>query len=332
MKASAFCLILLTLNVAGPRRIHRGWPTRRESILERLKTEAPDAAAFQGVWRDGDLKALALGAGHRHRVYDPSLGVGVTSRRPILSSRSLDLGGGRGVISARISTEDGREADLYSARLEEGDGPAAARRLGELFRLAEFVRSQSAARPFALMGDLASSPDDPEMRLFMDLLETRDLCVAHGDEVCGRTLGERRVDYILIPYDSRAPREAARAAFTDPPPSEEEAPPSSRFGLRARLDRAFLRLRPAGRPEGRAEALAEIEERLHLAREESRRREASSGWVPLLGALQAADARAETRRLSAVLEEVRSAGGHQILMRSFPGLKSLSPSLTPKAL
>lgn len=307
MKAAAFSLIVLTLNAAGPRRVHQGWPTRREAIVSRLRAEAADAAAFQEVWRPEDLEALAEGAGHPNRAHDSALGVAVTSRLPILSARALSLGDGYGAMRARLAA-DGKEADLYSARLEAGGDAAAARRAGQLFRLAEFIRAESSSRPFVVMGDLSAAPDDREARLFMDLLEARDLCVSHGDEVCGRTLGERRVDYILIPYSSRAPRETARAAFTDPLPSEDEPSPlSSHFGLRARLDAAFPRLRSAARPTGRVEALADIEEALELARAETERESPETGWLPWLGARDAVAAHARAAELSMLLEEVRSA-------------------------
>lgn len=307
MKAAAFSLIVLTLNAAGPRRVHQGWPTRREAIVARLKAEASDVAAFQEVWRPEDLTALADGAGHPYHAHDATLGVAVTSRHRIVSSHALDLGDGYGAVRARFVAA-GREADIYSVRLEAGDGEAVARRVGQLFRLSEFIRAESSTRPFVLMGDLAAAPDDREIHLFMDLLETRDLCVSHGDEVCGRTLGERRVDYLLVPYSSRPPKETAHSAFTDPLPSEDEPSPlSSHFGLRARLDASFHRLRPALRPEGRAEALTEIEEALALARAQAQRRAAETGWLPLLGARDTAAARTRAADLSMLLEEVRTA-------------------------
>ncbi|OGR47627.1 MAG: hypothetical protein A2X40_01415 [Elusimicrobia bacterium GWC2_65_9] len=318
---SLFSLVILTLNAAGPRRVHQGWPTRREAIVSHLKIEAADAAAFQEIWRSEDLEALAEGAGHPHRAHDAALGLAVTSRRPLVSARTLDCGGGYGALRARFLA-DGREADLYSTRLEEGEGPAAARRLGQLFRLAQLVRAESSTRPFALMGDLAAAPDDRETRLFLDMLEARDLCISHGDEVCGRTLGERRVDYLLIPYSSRPPRETARSAFTDPLPSEEEsAALSSHFGLRARLDSSFPRLKLRTQPEGRAEALVETETILERARADAARRESSAGWLPWLGAQRAAAARDETARLSALIEEVRSA-----VIRAQRATASLAPS------
>src|SRR5450631_3806829 len=98
VKAAAFSLIVLTLNVAGPRRLHQGWPTRREAITARLKTEGADAAAFQEVWRGEDLAALGEATGHANRALDERLGVAVTSRLPIQSFVSRDLGEGYGVL------------------------------------------------------------------------------------------------------------------------------------------------------------------------------------------------------------------------------------------
>ncbi|HEX4048664.1 MAG TPA: endonuclease/exonuclease/phosphatase family protein [Elusimicrobiota bacterium] len=307
MKAAAFSLVVLTLNVAGPRRPHQGWPTRRAAIVSRLKAAAADAAAFQEVWRGRDLDALAGAAGHEDRAFDEKLGLAVTSRLPIESSASADLGGGYGALRARV--RDGKsEFDLYSARLEPGDGDAAARRLGQLFRLSEFVRAQSSTRPFALMGDLGAGADERDTGLFLDLLEGRDLCVAHGDEVCGRTRGDSREDYIVIPYSSRRPRENARAEFTDLLPDEDEAAADAlRFGLRARLDGSFLRLKPAVSPSGREEALSAIGDALSAAAESEIRRAAAAGWIPFYGAFQLAQAQDEAARLTAVEEEASSA-------------------------
>ena len=306
MKAAAFSLVLLTLNIAGPRRLHQGWPTRREAIVSRLKAEGADAAAFQEVWRDEDLAALAEAAGHANRALDEKLGLAVTSRLPIESSSSRGFGGGYGVLRARLRA--GKSGiDLYSARLEPGEGPAAARRLGQLFRLAEFIRAESSTRPFVLLGDLGVGADERDSPLLLDLLEGRDLCVSHGDEVCGRTLGDRRVDYAVIPYSSRPPRENARAEFTDLLPDEDEEANTLHFGLRARLDGSVLRLEPAPSPPGRDEALAAIADALEEAAAEGVRRSAAAGWIPFLGARQAAAAQDDVARMTALQEEVRSA-------------------------
>jgi hypothetical protein len=306
MKAAAFSLVVLTLNVAGPRRLHQGWPTRREMIVSRLKTEGSDAAAFQEIWRGEDLAALGEAAGHANRAHDEKLGLAVTSRLPLESFVSRDFGGGYGALRARLTA--GKSAvDVYSARLEPGDGPAAARRLGQLFRLAEFVRAESAGRPFVLLGDLGVDADERDPAMLLDLLEGRDQCVSHGDEVCGRTLGERRVDYAVIPYSSRPPRENARAEFTDLIPDEDEEPSSLHFGLRARLDESLLRLKPASAPPGRDEALATIADALEAEAADASRRGAEAWWIPFYGARAAARAQDEAERLTALEEEVRSA-------------------------
>ncbi|MFI5346611.1 MAG: endonuclease/exonuclease/phosphatase family protein [Elusimicrobiota bacterium] len=305
MKAAAFSLVVLTLNVAGPRRIHQGWPTRRESIVARLKTANIDAAAFQEVWRGEDLDALENAAGHGHAAADLALGLGITSRLPVESSSSRGLGGGWGVLRARLSEGKSR-FDVYSARLEPGEGPASPRRLAQLFRLTEFVRAESSTCPYVLLGDLGVASDEREPELLLDLLEARDLCVSHGDEVCGRTLGERRVDYALIPYSSRPPREYARTTFTDMF-TDDEQPGVAHFGLRASLDGRFPSLRPASAPPGRDEALAAIETSLENARQDVERRVVEAGWVPFLGAYRAAAAADELAGLTALEEEVRSA-------------------------
>jgi hypothetical protein len=307
MKAAAFSLVVLTLNVAGPRRLHQGWPTRREAIVSRLKTEGADAAAFQEVWRGEDLAALGDAAEHSNRALDEKLGLAVTSRLPIASSASRDFGGGYGALRARLRAEKA-EFDVYSARLESGDDPgAAARRLGQLFRLTEFVRAESSTRPYVLLGDLGVGSDEREPALLLDLLEARDLCVSHGDEVCGRTRGDRRVDYAVIPYSSRPPRENARAEFTDLLPDEDESAETLHFGLRTRLDERFMKTVPAAPPPGRDDALAAIADALAEASAEDSRRYLDAGWIPFLGARQAAQALDEAARLAALEEEVRSA-------------------------
>jgi hypothetical protein len=306
VKAAAFSLVVLTLNVAGPRRLHQGWPTRREAIASRLKTEGADAAAFQEVWRGEDLAALSEAEGHANRALDENLGLAVTSRLPIESFASRGFGGGDGALRARLRAGKS-EVDVYSARLEAGEGPAAARRLGQLFRLTEFIRAESSTRPFVLLGDLGVGADQRDSALLLDLLEGRDLCVSHGDEVCGRTRGDRRADYAVIPYSSRPPRENARAEFTGLLPDEDETADALHFGLRARLDESFLRLKPAVSPPGRDEALATIADALREASEDAIRRSAAAGWIPFLGARQAAAAQDEAACLTALEEEVRSA-------------------------
>ena len=49
MKAAAFILSVLTLNVAGPRRVHQGWQSRREALSVVLKAENADVVAFQEI-------------------------------------------------------------------------------------------------------------------------------------------------------------------------------------------------------------------------------------------------------------------------------------------
>jgi hypothetical protein len=305
VKAAAFSLVVLTLNVAGPRRLHQGWPTRREAILAGLKSEGADADALQEVWRGEDLTALAAAAGHASRAFDETLGLAVTSRLPLESSASRALGGGYGVLRARLRA-GASEVDAYSARLEPGEGDAAVRRLGQLFRMTEFIRAESVARPFVLLGDLGVGSDERDPALLLDLLEGRDLCLSHGDEVCGRTLGDRRVDYAVIPYSSRPSGENARAVLTDLLPDEDEAA-ALHFGLRVRLDAPFLRVKPSASPPGRDEALAAIEAALGDAIAEQNRRAIAAGWIPCLGARRLAAAADEAAQLTAVQEEVRSA-------------------------
>lgn len=308
MKAAALTLIALTLNVAGPRRVLQGWPSRREALVARLKAEKADLAAYQELWRPDDVEALGEAAGHASRAADAALGLAVTSRLPLEGQASRHLGFGGGVLRARLKA-DGKEFDAYSARLTPGDGPAQARRLGQMFRLAEFVRAESSTRPFVVLGDLGVSSDEREPGLLLDLLEARDLCVSHGDEVCGRTLGEHRVDYALIPYSSREPREKTRTAFTELPVGEDEggAPAAQRFGLRAALDERFLSLKPAAAPQGRDEALATIAAALEAARLDAEARSRQAGWLPWAGARTTAALRDEAAALGAVEEEVHTA-------------------------
>ncbi|UPT74319.1 MAG: endonuclease/exonuclease/phosphatase family protein [Elusimicrobiota bacterium] len=305
MKAAAFVLSVLTLNVAGPRRVHQGWQTRREALAASIKAENPGAAAFQEVWRPEDAEALGAAAGHPARAHEPSLGLAVTSRLPLLDRATLDLGGGFGALRAGLDAGGGRAADVYSARLDPSDAP---RRVGQLLALADFVRAQSKDRAFVLLGDLAAASDGKEAELFLDLLGARDLCVSHGDEMCGRTLEDRRVDYALIPYSSRPPAETARAVFTGARAEDDDAPPlSAHFGLAARLEPRWLSSRPAAEPDGRLEALAAAADYLDAARADADARSRASGWLPWRGAWAARRARAEASRLAADAERARTA-------------------------
>ncbi len=301
MKA-AIVLTVLTLNAAGPRHVHQSWESRRAALSAGLAVEAPDAASFQEIWRAEDADALAQAAGHAHRAHEPALGLAVTSRRRIVDRAALDLGGGAGILRAGLDL-DGIVADVYSVRLNPG-----ALNLGQLLAAAEFVRAQSSTRPFVLLGDLAVAADDKESALFLDLLGARDLCVSHGDEICGRTWEDRRVDYALIPYASRPPRETARVAFTGLRAEDDEVRPvSTHFGLVARLDASWLKLRAAREPEGRVEALADAAERLDAARARADARAQYAGWIPFSGTIAALRARADSTLFAADGERARTA-------------------------
>jgi hypothetical protein len=307
MKAAALVLTVLTLNVAGPRRVHQGWQSRREALTSALKAEGADAASFQEVWRSEDADALAEAAGHPYRAHEPELGLAVTSRRRIVDHEALDLGGGSGVLRAGLDL-GGMTGDVYSIRLEPGTGPGASQRLGRLLATAEFIRAQSKTRPFILLGDLSVSSDDKEAEIFLDLIGARDLCVSHGDEMCGRTFEDHRVDYALIPYSSRPPRELARTAFTGA--LEDNDGPrslSTHFGLAARLDGAWLKLRLAAAPEGRSEALSAAADIFDAARAQADSRAKISGWIPWRGAILATRARHEAAQFTADGERARSA-------------------------
>jgi endonuclease/exonuclease/phosphatase family metal-dependent hydrolase len=244
VKAAA--LILLTLNVAGPRRVHQGWPSRRAAIVERLAAEKPDAAAFQEIWRRDDADALAAGAGHAPGAFDERSGLALSSRHPLSERAALDLGEGYGALCARAAAPAGAFT-LCSVRLEPGLGAAKARRVGQLVEAAEFVRARASSSPFVVLGDLGASADDPETRLFLDLLGGRDLCVRHGDEVCGRTREDSRVDFAVVPYSSKEPG-GASTAFTElSGPPEDPVPLPPRFGLKAELLPAAAKLRAAAR-------------------------------------------------------------------------------------
>ena len=107
---------------------------------------------------------------------------------------------------------------------------------------------------------------------------------------------------------SRAPRETARTAFTGTIEDNGETRPlSTHFGLAARLDGAWLKLRLAGEPEGRGEALAAAAESLDAARAEAEARARVAGWIPWRGTLLARRARADAARLAADGERARTA-------------------------
>ncbi|NNN05458.1 MAG: hypothetical protein HKL90_06120 [Elusimicrobia bacterium] len=301
MNAAALSLAVLTLNVAGPRRALQDWPARRAVLAAALKSAAPDVAALQEIWLGRDVAALAQAESATDAAADSALGLAILLRGRRASEQArLDLGGGFGALVVAVG--DGRRIfDAYCVRLESG---GAARRLGQLFRLAEFVRARSAGRPFVLLGGLGAAADDKDAALFLDLLEGRDLCVAHGDEVCAGP-AERRESFVVIPYSSREPRPAA--VFPDRPSGEEDAPLTPSFGLRARLDGTFFKLQPAAQPPGRVEALTEVADAVDNARVDAQAAEARAGWIPFWGTLDALRARDRDRRLAFLREEVRSA-------------------------
>ena len=307
MKGAALVLTALTLNVAGPRRVHQGWQSRREALTVELAARRPDVAAFQAVWREEDAQALAAAAGHPYHAHEPSLGLELSSRLPIVDHAARDLGGGYGILRAGVQL-DSATADVYTLRLEPGDGPAAARRLRQILDGAEFARESSPQRPVLILGDLSASSVEDDSELFLYLLGARDLCVSHGDEMCGRTLEDRRVDYALIPYSSRSPRETARTAFTGViADGDENRPLSTHYGLAVGLERAWLPLRFAAEPEGRVEALTEIADLLDRAHAAAQERAKRAGWIPWRGTIDARHERDEAGRFAAAAERARSA-------------------------
>ncbi len=316
MSASTLSLIVLTLNIAGPRRADPSWALRRDAIVRELEADNADVAAFQEVWRAEDMGALASAAGHSSRAADPRLGVAVTSRRPLESWSARDLGDGAAILRARLRTPQGA-LDAYSVRLTAG--PLKAQRLGQIFLLAEFVRAESANVPFVLLGDLAEGAEEHDATLLLDLLEARDLCVSHGDEICGRTFGDQRTDYALIPYTSRSPRERARTAFIKVPANDEADGVTAHphFGLRATLDSSFMKLRLASAPAGRQEALGAILSAVEEARLDAAVREQKSGWIPFLGTRQSLELRAEVATLAALEEKIHSAQLHAAAREPF---------------
>jgi hypothetical protein len=307
LKTAAFVLSIFTLNATSPRDARQAWINRLETIREILAFPRTDAAAFQDIWQNEGASVLAEAAGHPYRAHEPALGLMVSSRRRIIDRAALDLGNGGGILRTGLDA-GGMAADVYSVKLAPETSPDSAIRLDQLLTAAEFVRNQSRERPLILLGDLAASSDDKEAEIFMDLLGVRDLCVSHGDEMCGRTFEDRRTDYILIPYSSRPPRETARTAFTGLRRNDgEAAQPSPRFGLAARLDYSWRALRLAAQPEGRIEALETAIERLAGSRIKAATRAKYAGWLPWRGTGAAILARDELARFAAAEERARSA-------------------------
>ena len=126
--------------------------------------------------------------------------------------------------------------------------------------------------------------------------------------MCGRTFGERRIDYALIPYSPAASSEKARAVFTElPAPEDDGEPPALHFGLRVELDRHFLKLKPTAAPPARQEALGAIAEALEAARLDAEQRLARGGWMPFLATRESLRGKAEVSDLATLEEEIRSA-------------------------
>lgn len=275
--------------------------------MSHLSKEAPDVAGYQEVWRDEDAAALAAAAGHAHRFAESNLGLAISSRYPIKSSSAQKLGDSGAVLRATLTTPAG-EVDVYTAQIAPLEENSPGLRTGALFLLSEFVRKESAGRPFVLLGDFGLASDDRDTGLLLDLLEARDLCVAHGDELCGRTLGDARVDYILIPYSRWPPKEYARATMTDlVDDSAGDGQVLPHFGLRARLGPELLSLKPARKPEGRDEALGSVLAALEAARAEISDGSRDIGWIPWFGTWEALRSYNNFDRVESLIEQVHSA-------------------------
>ncbi len=239
-----------------------------------------DAVALQNL-SAAQIAALAqTGA-----VADPALGLAVFA--PKLGAAAggrLELAGGGALRVTAV--RDARAFDIYDASLPEGgdDGD----RLLALYRLSRFIRENSAGRPFLLLGRLGVDADDKNTAVFLDLIEGRDLCVDHGDEVCAPRGGRR--DFAVVAYSPSAPGRARRGAG----------------GVITRLTRAFFRLKPAAEPAGRAEALAAVAAAADARLAEARRREAGWSWLPFLGTRDALRGRDDERRAADLREQIRT--------------------------
>ncbi len=295
----------LTFNAAGIPIIHPHWNERRAAIGEKLREGGYDLVVLQETWLDKDALALAEGAGLPYYTrYQRSISVGtgltILSRYPILEKHerpftcrpsalrwmSGESVANKGVLMVRIETPKG-PLDVYTAHLtaQYPQAKYTTLRWTQFYELSEMVEEFSAGRPFLIMGDLNTAPDEPGYRLLVDLLGLEDACMQKGKDLCGITVADdgQRIDYIMGP---RGPGRfgLARTALSGSLPGTS-IEYSDHLALEDEIDDRLMSRRLAPDPKARAAALQSLESGISAMTEAMLVRLKARSWLPVYGFL-----------------------------------------------
>jgi endonuclease/exonuclease/phosphatase family metal-dependent hydrolase len=295
----------LTFNAAGIPIVHSYWNERRASIGEKLREGQYDLVVLQETWFDKDALALAESAGltyYTRYERNISFGTGLTilSRYPIIEKHqrpftcrpsalrwmSGESVANKGILMVRVQTPQG-PLDVYTAHLTAQYPEAKYRTLrwSQIYELSEMVMEFSAGRPFLIMGDLNTAPEEPGYKLLIDLLGLEDACMDKGKDVCGVTVAEdnARIDHILGP---RGPGRfgAAHTAFSGNLPGTKIAY-SDHLALEDEIDSRIMSRRLNPDSKARGAALQTIESSIDRMTAAMVARLLARSWIPVYGVL-----------------------------------------------
>jgi endonuclease/exonuclease/phosphatase family metal-dependent hydrolase len=211
-------LRVLSYNVAGIPLVQR---LASERILKLAgELGAYDLVALQEVWSGYDYQRLKRASGFPSAVRqeDPPVGNGLVllSRLRVVEWRFYPYSGRaaphalftkvdadaictKGVLAARLETEDGEQLDVYDTHLISGDSPIENDfvRVAQVLELDAAMRDFSRGRPYLLLGDFNVGAGTFQHKLILDILGLDDPCWQGGKERCGSTFGGERIDYVL---------------------------------------------------------------------------------------------------------------------------------------
>lgn len=295
----------LTFNAAGIPIVHSYWNERRAAIGEKIREDGYDLVVLQETWFDKDALALAEAAGLPYFTrYERNISVGtgltILSRYPILEKHQRPftcrpsalrwMSGepvvNKGILMVRIETPKG-PLDVYTAHLTAQYPEAKYRTLrwSQLFELSEMVLEFSAGRPFLIMGDLNTAPDEPGYHLLVDLLGLEDACMQKDKDICGITVADddARIDYIMGP---RGPGRfgSAHTAFAGFLLGTKIAY-SDHLALEDEIDDRIMSRHLNPEPTARAAALQTIESGIDAMAAAMVARLKAYDWLPVYGFL-----------------------------------------------
>lgn len=249
MGHAADSLTVLTLNIWHDQ---DDWPRRRELILDRLRTLAPDVVCLQEVLQNPELpnqaETLAERLGYEFAFASVDsvgaakrYGNAILTRHSILAENAKALqpkDDYRVAVHVRLQF-DGRPVNVYSTHLHySGEREGTEVRSTQIRDLLAFVEATRGDAPVIVAGDFNTPPDAMELNLLRPLLQDA-YAAAHPERTNNRptTLNPHAghtpqfIDYIF--YSAHLKPAAVELLFNEPTADSTWA--SDHFGVLSRF-------------------------------------------------------------------------------------------------